>query len=47
MAFICRKRHWTGWGVAAAQGWVDTVDEPHARLFEAMREFCDRVVDAC
>ncbi|APE15908.1 nucleoside/nucleotide kinase family protein [Mycobacterium sp. WY10] len=36
-----------GRAAAAAAAWVDTVDEPNARLIATTRQFCDRVVDGC
>jgi pantothenate kinase len=40
------QRHMAGGrSLAAAQAWVDTVDEPNARLIATTRDRCDRVFD--
>jgi pantothenate kinase len=40
------QRHMAGGrSLAAAQSWVDTVDEPNARLIATTRDRCDRVFD--
>ncbi|TGD84991.1 nucleoside/nucleotide kinase family protein [Mycolicibacterium sp. CH28] len=42
------RRHIDGGRTAVAAGaWVDTVDEPNARLIATTRQFCDAVFDGC
>jgi pantothenate kinase len=35
----------SGRTITAAEAWVDTVDEPNARLIATTRQFCDLIVD--